>query len=224
MSINLRFWINSVMLGTGLAMDAFSVSLADGLHEPYMKRSRRNLIAGTFALFQFAMPMTGWLCVHTALGLISILPPLIPWIAAGLLFWIGTKMILEGIREIKVRKNASSERSTSDEQGVLVEQGTSENGQVKDFTSENPHPGTFSAGMLILQALATSIDALSAGFTIAEYDFMSALVCCLIIGAVTFFICAVGVRIGRKAGAALSGNASVFGGLILIVIGIQTLL
>jgi len=213
MNINWLFWIDSAMLGTGLAMDAFSVSLADGLHEPSMEKYRRNLIAGTFSVFQFAMPLIGWACVHTAVNTISVLAPLIPWIAAVLLFWIGAKMVHEGIQEIRQRK-ASDAKACGPEEAHGSEKGRgAEEAQVIRLTT----------GTLIVQAFATSIDALSAGFTIATHGPKEALMSCLTIGAVTFLICAVGVRIGRRAGAALSGNASVFGGLILILLGIQSL-
>lgn len=63
--MNFVFFFNSILLGAGLAMDAFSVSLADGLNEPKMKNHRMCMIAGVFSLFQFAMPMIGWICVST---------------------------------------------------------------------------------------------------------------------------------------------------------------
>ena len=59
------FFVNSILLGVGLAMDAFSVSVANGLNEPRMRLGRMSLIAGTFAFFQWLMPMVGWICVHT---------------------------------------------------------------------------------------------------------------------------------------------------------------
>ena len=59
--------IDFVMLRVGLAMDAFSVSLANGLNEPGMKGKRMCGIAGVFAFFQAVMPMVGWICVHTIL-------------------------------------------------------------------------------------------------------------------------------------------------------------
>ena len=65
MEWNLLFVFNSVLLGVGLAMDAFSVSLANGLAEPDMKPGKMLTIAGVFAGFQALMPMTGWICVHT---------------------------------------------------------------------------------------------------------------------------------------------------------------
>ena len=59
------FFLNSILFGIGLAMDAFSVSLANGLNEPDMPASRVTKIAGTFGFFQTAMPLIGWLCIHT---------------------------------------------------------------------------------------------------------------------------------------------------------------
>ena len=68
---------------------------------------------------------------------------------------------------------------------------------------------------------ATSIDALSVGFTIAEYDWLMALVCSLIIAAVTLCICLGGLVLGRKFGMRLAGRAQILGGAILIFIGLE---
>ena len=65
MEWNFLFFMNSALLGVGLAMDAFSVSLANGMNEKNMKKSRMAYIAGVYAFFQFLMPMIGWICVHT---------------------------------------------------------------------------------------------------------------------------------------------------------------
>ena len=89
------FFFNSILLGAGLAMDAFSVSLADGLHEPKMKIRKMCLIAGVFALFQAAMPMIGWVCIHTIVEKFKAFETLIPWIALALLSYIGGKMIYD---------------------------------------------------------------------------------------------------------------------------------
>ena len=74
---------------------------------------------------------------------------------------------------------------------------------------------------MLAQGVATSIDALSVGFTIAEYMFLEALLSVFIIGVVTFFICYVGIAIGKKAGVGCSDKATVFGGIILVLIGIE---
>ena len=65
MNLGFDFFLLSIMLGVGLAMDAFSVSLANGLNEPRMKFGKMSLVAGLFAFFQALMPMIGWVCVHT---------------------------------------------------------------------------------------------------------------------------------------------------------------
>ena len=77
---------------------------------------------------------------------------------------------------------------------------------------------------LFVQGVATSIDALSVGFTIAEYNALMAVICALIIAAVTFVICMGGRIIGKKFGMRLGQRASVFGGVILILIGIEIFL
>ena len=98
MQWDILFFFNSVLLGVGLAMDAFSVSLANGLNEPRMSRRRMLGIAGVFAAFQALMPMTGWICVHTIVQYFRAFEKLIPWIALALLGFIGGKMLIEGIR------------------------------------------------------------------------------------------------------------------------------
>ena len=185
-------WIlTSMLLGAGLAMDAFSVSMANGLHEPEMKTGRMCLIAGTFGLFQILMPLLGWICIHTIAETFASFQRLIPWIALILLGYIGGRMLLEGLR--------NDDDSTGETAAV-------------------------SRGGLLIQGIATSIDALSVGFTIAEYSFPAALTEALIIGIVTFGICMAGLRIGKYFGMKLAGKASILGGVILIGIGLEIFL
>ena len=186
MVFDLLFFLNSVLFGVGLAMDAFSVSVANAMAEPGMKKGRMCLIAGTFALFQIAMPLLGWLCVHTIVEKFTAFERFIPWIALALLCWIGGGMLRDGIRG-----------ETPEERGGLT------------------------LGALMVQGVATSIDALSVGFTIAEYPFPAALIEALIIGVVTFAICIAGLLLGRKLGERLSRRAPIVGGLILIGIGLE---
>lgn len=190
------FFLNSVALGVGLAMDAFSVSIANGLHEPDMKKHRMARIAGVYAMFQFLMPMIGWLCVHTIAQMFTSFQSLIPWIALLLLCYIGGKMLLEGIRAMR--------------EGPADAAGTD--------AKVTAHLGW---GALMIQGIATSIDALSVGFTIAEYNMLTAFVCSVIIALVTFAICMAGLLFGKKFGARLSDKASMLGGVILIAIGIE---
>ena len=83
----ITFVFNSILLGVGLAMDAFSVSIANGLNEPGMRRSREFLIAGTYAFFQFLMPVIGWFCVHELVRQFRVFEKFIPWIALLLLLF-----------------------------------------------------------------------------------------------------------------------------------------
>ena len=184
------FFFNSIFFGVGLAMDAFSVSLANGLRQPHMGRSRMCLIAGTFAFFQILMPLLGWICVHTVADAFQAVQKYIPWIALILLVYIGVSMIREGIGH---------------------------------RPGDDPPPPVGLRGLLV-QGIATSIDALSVGFTIADYTWPFALVEALIIGAVTFLICMIGLRLGKRFGTILAGKATVLGGLILIAIGVEILL
>lgn len=187
MNLGFTFFFNSILLGVGLAMDAFSVSLANGLNEPKMKKGKMTGVAGIFSLFQFAMPMIGWICVSTIAQYFNAFEKCIPWIALALLGYIGGKMLYEG------KKN-------------------------KDSDEEKPSVG-FKA--LIVQGVATSIDALSVGFTISDYNWIEALLACLLIGVVTFFICYAGLAIGKKAGTKFAGKAGILGGAILIFIGLE---
>ena len=186
MTLGFTFFFNSILLGIGLAMDAFSVSLANGLNEPNMKGSKVCGVAGIFAAFQFAMPMIGWLCVWGLSEAFAWFQPVIPWIALILLGFIGVKMLWESIKN-------------------------------KGCDEDKPAVGLWA---LAVQGIATSIDALSVGFTISEYNWWQAMLSCLIIGVETFIICFAGVAIGKKVGTALAGKAGILGGVILIGIGL----
>lgn len=183
--MNVSFFLTAVALGVGLAMDAFSVSLANGLHEPKMSRRRMCAVALVFALFQAIMPLIGWICVHTLVQCFCTFEKFIPWIALGLLAYIGISMILESVRG-----------------------------------EEEQTPAVGLKGLLV-QGVATSIDALSVGFTIADRNLPQAVLTCLIIAAVTFAICLGGLAIGKKAGTKLAGKAGILGGVILILIGLE---
>ena len=212
----IRFIFNSILLGVGLAMDAFSVSVANGLNEPDMRRSRKCLIAGVYAFFQYLMPMVGWFCVHVLVQQFRTFEKFVPWIALGLLLWIGGKMLLEGIRDAKGAGDAKTCKAAREEsgRGDGAESGAVPNGPA-------PNSRKLSAASLLLQGIATSIDALSVGFAIARYSWSAALVCGLIIAIVTFVICMGGLVAGQKLGERLTGKAGILGGCILIFIGLE---
>lgn len=188
MSIDFNFIFTSIMLGVGLAMDAFAVSLANGLNEPTMKKRKMCGIAGLFALFQALMPLIGWICVHTIVQYFKPFESWIPWIALGLLSFIGGKMLIEGFK-------------------------------TRNCCDIPEHKAGL--GGLIIQGIATSIDALSVGFTIAEHTLPMALLAVALIALVTFWICLFGVKLGKKVGTCIAGKANIFGGAILIFIGLE---
>jgi putative Mn2+ efflux pump MntP len=186
---DLTLIFTGIALGLGLAMDAFSVSLANVLNDPKMKTGKMCGIAGTFAFFQGLMPMIGWICVHTIVETFSAFEAFIPWIALALLSYIGGKMLIDGIKSCK-----SGECEEAPGLGLRA---------------------------LLIQGVATSIDALSVGFTISDYDLPRAVVAVLIIALVTFIVCMAGLEIGKRFGTKLAGKATIFGGIILIAIGIE---
>lgn len=186
--------LNSLLLGFGLAMDAFSVSLANGLDDPCMRKRKMYGIAAIFGLFQGVMPFIGWIFVHTLAEVFTVFQRFIPWIALALLSFIGGKMLFDGISEMREKHKEAEIACT---------------------------PKQLSFWSLIVQGVATSIDALSVGFTIAEYNVVEAFFSAMIIAAVTFVICFAGVVIGRRFGTALAGKSAIFGGVILIAIGLE---
>ena len=187
MTLDFMFVFTNIALGVGLAMDAFSVAMANGIRESEMKLGKMCGVAGIFAFFQALMPLLGWICIHTIVQYFESFTVLIPWIALALLSYIGGKMLYEGIKS----------------------------------SSCPVVPTAIGVGALMVQGVATSIDALSAGFTIAEYLLPMALAAAAIIALVTFVICLVGVYIGKKAGSCMSGKAGIVGGVILILIGLE---
>ena len=187
MELDIRFFIQSIGLGIGLAMDAFSVAMANGIREPKRARGKTCGIAGIFAVFQGLMPLRGWVCIHTVVQYFQAFQSWIPWIALALLGYIGGKMLYEGIKS----------------QSCPVV------------------PAALGLSALLMQGVATSIDALSVGFTIADYALPMAALSASVIAAVTFVICLVGLFIGKKAGSCLSGKAGIVGGAILIFIGLE---
>ena len=185
---DLFFIVSSFFLFLCLAMDAFSVSMANGLNEPKMRKRKRIMIAGVFGGFQGLMPLLGWLAVHTIVEIFSAFAKFVPLLGFILLLLVGGKMLMEGIWS---------------------------------WNEESVEDVVLKKRVLVVQGIATSIDALSVGFTIADYSFVRAFICSVIIATITFGMCLIGIRIGRYFGVKLAGKASVLGGLILIGIAIR---
>lgn len=191
-------WIlTAIGLGAGLAMDACAVSMSNGLSEPKMKLGKIFTIAGFFGVFQIIMPIFGYLAVTVLSATLGenftrIFGYLVPWIALTLLLILGIKMIVEGIKE---GKDSNKENEES----------------VKKLT----------IGGLFVQAIATSIDALSVGVIYGNVIPLEAYTTFLIIGIVTFGISVAAVFIGKKFGTIFSNKATIAGGIILCAIGLE---
>lgn len=192
----LKLFISSMALGVGLAMDASAVSMANGLNDNKMKLRKIFLIAGMFAFFQALMPLIGYLLGHTLYETLDFIEKykIIPILALVILFIIGAKMAVEGINELIDTKKGK---------------------KVEDLENKK----VLSLKLLIIQAIATSIDALSVGVVIADYSVKNAIICALIVALVTFVICVPSVFIGKKIGLKIGPFAEILGGAILIVIG-----
>ena len=182
------------LLALALAMDCLTVAVAAGIIQRRWCGRTAFWVTLSFGLFQGLMPLLGWFFVHNFVLYFQSFEKWIPWIALVLLCWIGIHMIREG---------KCPEKPCEQE------------------TDSLPCPKKLGFSALMLQGVATSIDALSVGFTISEYNFLSALLAVSIIAAVTFFICYGGIYLGKKFGTALAGKASLLGGSILIFIGIE---
>lgn len=191
-------WIlTAIGLGAGLAMDACAVSMSNGLAEPKMKLGKIFTIAGFFGVFQIIMPIFGYLAVTVLSATLGenftrIFGYLVSWIALTLLLILGIKMIVEGIKE---GKDSNKENEES----------------VKKLT----------IGGLFVQAIATSIDALSVGVIYGNVIPLEAYTTFLIIGIVTFGISVAAVFIGKKFGTIFSNKATIAGGIILCAIGLE---
>lgn len=175
--------LSTILIGLGLSMDAFAVSIASGVAIKDLKISHAFRIALFFGGFQAIMPVFGWL---SGLSLRDYIASFDHWVAFGLLFAIGAKMIYESFK--------------------LEEK---ENGK-------NP----LNLYVLLILAIATSIDALAVGLSFAFLK-VAIVAPVLIIGAITFVTSFCGVFIGDKMGHFFEKKIEIAGGLILIGIGIK---
>jgi len=186
------------LLGIGLAMDSFGISITHGFKDKKIPLRRTFAIAGTFGLFQGIMPLIGWLIVY-GLSSVSnskfqqIFSQIVPPLAFIILAYLGIKMIYE-----KVHTNDDEE---------------STNNSTKSF-----------AVLLLLQGIATSIDALSTGLAFKDYSPAQALISIAFIMVITFGLCFVGVFLGKKFGGKVGDKAEIIGGAILITVGLFILI
>lgn len=185
-----------LLIGCALAADAVAVSLTDGMTEKDMRLSKAAGRAGTFALFQFVMPLVGYCCGSLFSAFVASVAPTLSFC---LLLLIGGMMIFECFRDSKNPRERFQKKKKS------------------------------GAAKLLAEAFATSIDALAVGVTLLAAERSGALplgvlLSSLIIGVVTFVLSFAATLVGKKAGAYLADKAGVFGGVILIFIGVKILI
>lgn len=188
------------LIGVGLSMDAFAVSIGKGLSVKHPTRSNALSVALWFGGFQTLMPLIGYFLAGTFASYVTKFDH---WIAFGLLFLIGANMIREALTEGKEEAKAQS----------------------KDNPSKNVNSAAdFGPRTMFLLAVATSIDALACGVSFAFLDEVNIYLAIAIIGLTTAAFSAVGLKIGNLVGSRFHKGAEILGGLVLIAIGLKTLL
>lgn len=189
--------VSIFLVGVSLSMDAFAVSVCDGMIYRELGKGKRMLIPMTFGVFQALMPIVGFYVGLACLGLIESFDH---WIAFGLLLIIGGKMIIDGIRDLRKKD------------GEVVEE------------------KKFLYGEVLVQGVATAIDALAVGFSLNAMlegfarTQLWAWICVIIIGVITFGISTAGIFLGNKVGSLFKKKASVatiIGGVVLLLIGVK---
>lgn len=196
MNDSILFLASSMVLAFALSMDAFSIALTDGMCQTDIDHKEAGFIASTYGFFQMAMPLIGWFGVSRLAQVFEGLSSIFPLISFVLLTYIGISMI---------RESSKSQEDQEKKEGQC-----------------DLRILTFST--IIFQALATSLDALSVGFTIGHLQINQAFLICTIIGILTFVNSFIGIQLGKKIGNKLASRAYTIGGLILIFIGIRLLI
>ncbi len=209
--------VEILLIGVGLSMDAFAVSIAKGLGMSKINWRHAVIIALFFGVFQALMPAIGYFVGSLFASYVQAVDH---WIAFILLAIIGGKMLVDAFRD------GSDEQLESQEHGEHLDALAGKNG-------EHPHepqaklPKTqkdkLNIKELFMLAIATSIDALAVGVSFAFLDVNLALSVSLI-GVTTFVFSVIGVGIGNFFGSKWEKGATILGGFVLIFIGLKILL
>lgn len=202
-------WIvQSLLISVSLSMDAFAVSLSNGLTAKKMPVKYMILTALSFGLFQGIMPLVGYLLGSLFEKWIEVAVPIIGFC---ILFLLGAKMIFDSVRDIVKEKKAKNKETDNLSCPNCLD-------------NEEEKPYKFRVKTLIIQSVATSIDALTVGLVYIGKSALETYVTFALIGVITFGICVGGVFIGKKFGDKLKSKAGILGGLILIAIGLKLLI
>lgn len=182
------FVVEVFLIAVSLALDAFAVSVSSGISIKGFCWKHAVKMGVYFGLFQFAMPLIGWLLGSSVSQYIEAVDH---WIAFGLLVLIGARMVWGALR-----RSCGEEAETA---------------------------GELTARRLIVLAIATSIDALAIGVSMAFMD-INILLSAGVIGVVAFALSIVGGLLGKRLGCLFQRRAEVVGGMVLILIGGKILL
>ena len=205
--MDFRIIIEVILLGIALSMDAFAVSVTDGLIYTNLNKRKAATIAGTFALMQALMPLIGYWIIELVIFFIgeqcgadiaNIISLTLTWTAFGLLLLIGGKMIIESI--ISMRKEEKEE-------------------SVKLFSYKE----------VFIMGIATSIDAFATGFALHAgiSNNLTVWLHVSLILLITLVICLIGIVLARQIHKLLKGRyeiANLIGGVILIALAIWIVL
>ncbi len=216
------------LIGIALSMDAFAVSISNGLVIKPVTLKKALLIALTYGVYQFLMPVAGYVGASFFYRFIASIDH---WIAFALLSFLGGKMIIETVHEMKA-KSATADTERHSELASKTEPTPAEK---NDNAPGNSAKISFlSFKTLMIQGIATSIDALAVGIslaampvprpTYAETLLASAVYPALLIGLTTTCLCLPAVFIGKKTGDRLGDKAQLLGGAILVAIGVKILI
>lgn len=205
--MTLEILIQIVLFGIALAMDAFAVSVADGLVYEDINKKKSFFIAGIFGLFQGLMPLIGYFALELITYVVGeaggaeaakILSIVVVWVAFALLLFIGGKMLIEGIFDLKKEEEIKQKK-------------------------------LFSYKEVLLMGIATAIDALAVGISLhAGYSTNSTIWLHIsIIVVITFVICLLGVFLGKQIVKLFKGKyevTAIIGGAILILLAVWVVL
>lgn len=217
-----------LLLAVGLSMDAFAVSIGNGLSMKKSNIKAALAIALSFGIFQAAMPLAGY---FLGSAFESVIRQFDHYIALIFLGFIGGKMIYDGIKELRENKKCGlkgnnekaadlkKEADTVNKKSENAVQKENSEGTVKEEKESGEFRLTF--GTLLIQAVATSIDALIVGVSFAALPDVKIWNAVGLIGIITFAISLAGVFFGKKFGQLLGSKAEIFGGIILVGIGIK---
>lgn len=192
-------FLSLLLVAFGLSMDAFAVSITNGISIKNLQNKHALKIAAFMGVFQGVMPVIGW---AAGVGFKDYIESVDHWIALVLLSIIGGKMIIEAIKNRNTGVCAT---------GYAVE------------PEENHNDEILNNKVLFLLAIATSIDALAVGVSFAFLE-ISIVTSSLLIGVITFIVCFIGVKIGKRCGCFLQSKAEIAGGVVLILIGLKIFL